>query len=109
MALASLEIHARPSVAEQVAERGRVLKMALRGLRSPHIVDVRGVGLLVGIELDLDGAAVNGLVKRALRDGLILLQSGPAGNVLAFTPPFDITDEEIAFTAARLGEYLAGV
>jgi len=65
------------------------------------------VGLLVGMELDLDGAAVNDLVKQALRDGLILLQSGPAGNVLSFTPPFAISDEEIAFTVQRLEEYLA--
>jgi len=70
---------------------------------------VRGMGLLVGLELDLDGAVVNDLVKRALRDGLILLQSGPRGDVLAFTPPFAISDEEIAFTVARVGKYLASM
>ena len=63
--------------------------------------------MLVGVELALDGAVVNGLVKRALRDGLILLQSGPKGNVLSFSPPFAISDEEIAFTVGRIGEYLA--
>ena len=106
MALASLEQHAKPELATHVRERGVRLKAALRELRSPHIVDIRGMGLLVGMELDLDGAALNGLVKRALRDGLILLQSGPAGNVLSFTPPFAISDEEIALTVQRLGEYL---
>ena len=106
MALASLEQHARPELALHVRERGERLKAALRELKSPHLLDVRGSGLLVGVELGLDGAAVNDLVKRALRDGLILLQSGPRGDVLAFTPPFMISDEEIAFTVGRIGGYL---
>jgi len=107
MALASLEQHAQPELAAHVHERGERVKAALRAMHAPHVVEVRGMGLLIGMELDLDGAAVNDLVKQALRDGLILLQSGPAGNVLAFTPPFAICDEEIAFTAKRIGEYLA--
>ena len=106
MALASLEAHAAPAVAAQVRERGARLMEALRAIRSPRVTDVRGVGLLAAMEFDLDGEATNGLVKAALRDGLILLQSGPAGNILGFTPPFGISDEEIAFTAARIGAYL---
>lgn len=102
MALASLRIHADPAVAAQVKERGARLKAALRGIGAPAITDIRGIGLLVAAELALDGTAVNNLVKAALRDGLIFLQSGPAGNVLAFTPPFSIADDEIAFTVERL-------
>jgi len=109
MALASLEQHAKPELAAHVRERGDRLQAALRAMHAPHVLDVRGMGLLVGLELDLDGAVVNELVKRALRDGLILLQSGPRGDVLAFTPPFAISDEEIAFTVARVGEYLASM
>ncbi len=107
MALASLEIHARPETAAHVRERGERLKAALRGIASPLIKDVRGVGLLVAIEFALDGLALNNLVKRALRDGLILLQSGPRGDVLGFTPPFDIADLEIDFTAERIATYLS--
>ncbi len=111
MALASLGEHEKPemAMASHVRERGRRLKRALQALQenhSPPIVDVRGVGLLVGVELALDGLTVNGLVKRGLADGLILLQSGPEGNVLAFTPPFEIGDDEIAFVARKLQEYL---
>ena len=109
MALASLEQHARPETAALVKERGAHLLAALRELRSPHIVDLRGMGLLVGLELDLNGAAVNDMVKRALRDGLIFLQSGPEGNILAFTPPFAISDEEIAFTVGKVRGYLAAI
>jgi 4-aminobutyrate aminotransferase-like enzyme len=109
MALASLEQHARPETAALVKERGERLLAALGELRSPHIVETRGVGLLAALELDLDGAATNDVVKRALRDGLIFLQSGPAGNILAFTPPFAISDEEIAFTVGKVRGYLAAI
>jgi len=108
MALAALEQHAAPGLASHVSERGERVIRALRAIRSPLVTEVRGMGLLVGMELALDGTAVNGLVKQALRDGLILLQSGPEGNVLAFTPPFEISDEETAFTVERMESYLAG-
>ena len=109
MALASLREHEKPQTAARVRERGTRLKQALREIRSPQVVDLRGVGLLVGMELDLDGAMVNILVKRALKDGLILLQSGPAGNVLGFSPPFGISDAEIDFLVNRLQEYLTSL
>ena len=49
------------------------------------------------------------IVKRALQDGLLLLADSPASNVLSLTPPFAIDDDEIAFVAARLQEYLTAL
>lgn len=116
MALASLEEHAKPETAAAVARTGGKFKAALRELQkiSPRrVADVRGAGLMLGVELvGDDGATPDGtlairVVKQALRDGLILLSGGPAGNVLSFTPPFAINDDEIAFVCARIQEYLA--
>jgi 4-aminobutyrate aminotransferase-like enzyme len=47
------------------------------------------------------------LVKRALHEGIIVLADSPAGNVLSFTPPFCISDEEIAFVANWLGSAIS--
>ncbi|MBV9658058.1 MAG: aminotransferase class III-fold pyridoxal phosphate-dependent enzyme [Verrucomicrobia bacterium] len=108
MALAALEEHARPETAAGVARAGERLLAALRAVRSPKIKAVRGRGLMLGVELDAAGGgdlAVR-VVKRALRDGVLLLAGGPAGNVLSFTPPFGLADDEIAFVGARLQEYL---
>jgi 4-aminobutyrate aminotransferase-like enzyme len=114
MALASLAEHARPEVVAQVHSRGQRLKAALATLSSPHIREVRGRGLMLGVELiQPDGAPFTALaiaiVKRALRDGLLLLADSPDSNVLSITPPFCIDDEEIAFVAARLQEYLTAL
>jgi 4-aminobutyrate aminotransferase-like enzyme len=67
------------------------------------------MGLLIGLETDLDGGALNQVVKRGLKDGLILLQSGPEGNILGFSPPFGISDEEIDHLAGRLQEYFTSL
>lgn len=111
MALASLEQHADPAVAARVRERGARLKSALLELRSPNIGHVRGLGLSLGIELVRPdglpfGALGVALMKHAMRDGILLLPESPDANVVSLCPPFSISDEEIAFVAARLQEYL---
>lgn len=114
MAIESLELHADEMLAPSVRERGTKLKDALRHLRSPFIGDVRGAGLMLGLEL-IDPAGnphtplALAIVKQALRDGIILLADSPSSNVLAFAPPFEISDAEIEFLAARLQEYLTSL
>ena len=99
MALASLEQHARPETAALVRERGGKLRAALLPLG-----DVRGLGLMLGVEVANAALAVQ-IVKRALCDGILILADAPAGDVLSFAPPFAIGDEEIAFAAAKLAGY----
>jgi 4-aminobutyrate aminotransferase-like enzyme len=114
MALVSLELHTQAGVAEHVRERGEKFKTALKNLRSLHVGSVRGVGLMLGLEVVTpDGVpdcklAVQ-ILKRGLQDGLILLSGSPQGNVLSFAPPFGINDEEIGFVAERLQEYLTSL
>lgn len=111
MALASLKQHADPALAPHVRERGAVLRKALKSIRSPFIGEVRGVGLMLGVELinaagQPDGERAARVLKNALRAGLILLADGPSGNVLSFTPPFQVSDEEIEFAAALITRLL---
>ena len=113
MALASMKIHGDAEIARTVHEQGAKLKTALRAIRSPHIGDVRGVGLMLGVELVEPGKSAPAtqraisLLQRALKDGLILLADSPSSNVLSFTPPFCISDGEIAFAVSWLERSLA--
>jgi 4-aminobutyrate aminotransferase-like enzyme len=111
MAIASLRQHAEPQLAKQVREGGAKIRAALQAISSPHVGHVRGLGLMLGVELiDRSGAPATELaikiVKRALSDGILLLADSPASNVLSFAPPFAISDEEISFAVSRLQEYL---
>lgn len=109
MALAALAEHAKPETAALVAHAGAKFRDALRTLRSPTIREVRGAGLMLGVELARPAAAVGWIVKAALRDGILLLGGGADGNVLSFSPPFAISDEEIEFVGSRLQEYLTSL
>ena len=69
--------------------------------------DVRGVGLMLGVEMILptgepDPESALALVQSALRDGIFLLADSPASNVLSLSPPFGITNEEIGFVVEWL-------
>ena len=110
MALASLDQHADSSLAARVRERGKVFKTKLRKLqsRAPDLIgNIRGIGLMLGAELITKNGEPNetlagAILKNGLRDGLILLADSPTHNVLAFTPPFSISDEEINFAYEKI-------
>lgn len=111
MALASLREHARPGTAEKVRAAGHHLRGALRNIASPRLGDVRGVGLLVGAEVvaadgSPDSATAAACVIGALQEGILLLSGGPHGNVLSFSPPFDVAPEETDFLAEKLAGIL---
>lgn len=111
MALASIAEHRKPETAERAILAGRRLEAALRELKSPRIAEVRGIGAMLGVELvdsqgRPDGALAGAIMRWGLAEGLILLGGGPHGNVLSFSPPFGVNEEEIAFLREKLDGYL---
>jgi len=111
MAVASLREHLLPETAARAARAGENLRRALADIRSPAIGNLRGVGAMLGLELvkadrSPDPALAGRVVVRALSDGILLLAGSPDGNVLSFSPPFDLTAEEADFAASRIQEYI---
>ncbi|MGA7093234.1 MAG: aminotransferase class III-fold pyridoxal phosphate-dependent enzyme, partial [Candidatus Cybelea sp.] len=66
-----------------------------------NVVDVRGRGLLWGIQLR-DAATAFAVVKDALARGVILLQSGLAGDTIAISPPLTIEESQLDRAVAVL-------
>ncbi|WP_294467903.1 aspartate aminotransferase family protein [uncultured Anaerofustis sp.] len=79
-------------ILDNVKEQGKYLKSKLEGLKEkyPFISDVRGVGLMLGMELDFP---VSDIINKALEKGLLLLNSGT--NIIRFVPPLIISKEDI--------------
>ncbi|MDG0993684.1 MAG: aspartate aminotransferase family protein [Akkermansiaceae bacterium] len=107
MALASIREHVRPQTAAKVTERGAKLIDLLKNLSSPLIHEVRGRGLMLGVELrHADGKPAGDeagiILTEMLGSGVMMLADGPCGNVLAFTPPFIISDAEMQFAVDAL-------
>jgi 4-aminobutyrate aminotransferase-like enzyme len=101
-ALAVLAILERERLEERSAELGEHLKARLEELQSrcPAMGDVRGLGLMVGVEIvDADGGPAPVLVDRILEslkdDGVLLGKAGADRNVLAFQPPLIIEKEDL--------------
>jgi predicted acetylornithine/succinylornithine family transaminase len=80
-------------ILDQCRRMGEYLVRGLADLRREHpgvITDVRGMGLLVGLELTRECASI---VKACLERGLII--NCTSGNVLRFTPPLIVQEKEI--------------
>ena len=92
-ALAVLDKISDTSFLSEVSRKGLYLKDLLeRKLGgNPHVREIRGLGLIVGIELDMPAKA---LVNACEESGLRVLTAG-SGNVVRLVPPLIITDEEL--------------
>ncbi|NDD26724.1 MAG: acetylornithine/succinylornithine family transaminase [Proteobacteria bacterium] len=89
----------------RVREAGARLGTALRRLDHPCITEVRGRGLMWGVQLRED-VLVAEVVQRCLDQALIIGSSG--GNTVRLVPPLIVTDDEIDIIAATLDRVLGG-
>jgi predicted acetylornithine/succinylornithine family transaminase len=95
---------------DHVRKVGTHLEAQLRAMQKKHpaIVDVRGAGLMWGLELNVDAAAVH---EAAVRHGVLVNRT--AGTVIRLLPPLMITeaelDQALGLLDAAFSEVLAGV
>jgi 4-aminobutyrate aminotransferase-like enzyme len=115
-AVASLGEMERLDLAARAEEEGARWRASLAGLAARHeaVGDVRGEGLMVGIDLVADrgdrapdAALAARVLVGALRRGWILLAGGPDGNVLSLTPPLTVARDLLDAAVRMLDETLA--
>ena len=100
-ALASLRVICDEGLASRAASAGaRLLGRLHLLLRDVTCVaEIRGRGLMVGVDLVADGAPAPQLsvavMIEALRQGVIVLPSGRHGNVVSFSPPLTIDERQL--------------
>jgi putrescine aminotransferase len=99
-ARAAIEAIEADGLVERSASIGATLLAGLREivqLRCPHLVrDVRGVGLLIGVEAE-DAGVAGELLAELMNQHVIVNYSLNASTVLRFTPPAVMGDEDIDF------------
>lgn len=91
-AVATLETLLNEGILDNCHEMGNYFRAALEKLQQKYtfISTVRGRGLIIGVELNMDGGE---LVKTAMARGLLI--NCTVGKVLRFVPPLVISREEI--------------
>jgi len=100
-ALASLEIIEREGLPEKAKTLGEYFLRELRTIKSEKIREVRGLGLMIGIELKEKAGPY---VQRLMDNGVIVLLAG--ATVIRLLPPLVITREEIDIVLSALKEAL---
>ncbi|OGD15279.1 acetylornithine aminotransferase [Candidatus Atribacteria bacterium RBG_19FT_COMBO_35_14] len=98
-AIANLKILQEEDLIRKCQKKGEYFKDKLKGLKEKYpekIEEVRGLGLMVGMELKEEGQDI---VKKCLEEGVLI--NCAAKNVLRFLPPLIVEEKEI--------DYLIGI
>ncbi len=116
-ALANIEYMQREDLPGQAQRKGKIVIEALRTMQKKFKVigEVRGVGLMIGVELVLDEEKTPATAKAeevraiCLKEGVLVGVGGVNGNVVRIQPPLVISDDEIAEVLHVLEMALAAV
>ena len=94
----------QPEFLASVSGKGKYFKeMLMQKLGgNPHVGEVRGMGIIIGIELDVPASP---LVDACRNSGLLILTAGK-GNVVRLVPPLIVSEQELGRAAEILLECL---
>jgi 4-aminobutyrate aminotransferase-like enzyme len=112
-ALATLRFHERHNLGERSERLGGYLQERLRRLQERHsaVAEVRGKGLMIGMELRDECGEPPGLLAdrllEAMKDaGYLLGKTGPERNVLTLMPPLIVEEQALGEMVETLAEVL---
>jgi ornithine--oxo-acid transaminase len=102
--LAALQLLEREQLARRAHDQGEYLMAQLGQLDHPAIVDIRGKGLLVGVEIDPSFASARAVCEALMAEGV--LSKDTHDTVVRLAPPLVIEREQIDFAVAAMDRVL---
>lgn len=102
--LEALELLVEDRLSERAAAMGERLVEGLRSIASPLITEIRGKGLLIGVEIDSRRATARHVAETLLRHGV--LTKDTHGTVVRLAPPLIIDREQIDWGLQRIRDAL---
>ena len=91
--LAALDVLVEEKLPARAAELGEYFMARLKEIDSPHVKEVRGRGLLIGVELKPEAGGARRFCEALQKRGLLAKETHE--HVIRFAPPLVITREEI--------------
>jgi len=114
--LATIQVIEEENLVENARVMGQRLREGLEALKQkyPLIGDVRGMGLMQGLELvgenkRPDAGAVKRLFERTKANGLLIGRGGLMGNVIRIAPPLNVTRDHIDQALKTLDQSFAQI
>jgi len=100
----ALRVLVEENLIERAAELGDYLMARLHEIESPHIKQIRGKGLWVGIALKAEAGGARRFCEALMKEGLLCKETH--WNVIRLAPPLVIDKEEIDWALERLAQVL---
>lgn len=101
VSIAALEVIEDEQLADRAFELGQYLEDRLREIDNPHIKEIRGKGLMIGLELDHEARSV---CESLLERGLLAKETHDC--VIRFAPPLTIEKADLDWAIERIYEVL---
>ncbi len=106
VARASLRVIVEERLPERAQELGTWFMGELAAIRSPHIAEVRGRGLLIGVVIRRESGPARPFCEALMRRGILAKETHE--QVVRFAPPLVATREELEGTLPAIREVLEG-
>lgn len=103
----SLRVLEEEQLASRAAELGEYLMARLRSIQSPHIREVRGKGLLIGLELHPEAGGARRFCVALMDEGVLCKETHE--DVIRFAPPLVITREQIDWAIDRVEKVITSI
>ncbi len=100
----AVEVILEEKLAERAGELGEYFQAKLRLLNSPKVAEVRGKGLLIGVELKSSAGPARAYCEKLMELGILAKDTHQ--QVIRFTPPLVIKKEEIDWALERIAQVL---
>jgi ornithine--oxo-acid transaminase len=102
--IASLDVLIDEGLIENSQEQGEYLMGRLKRIESPHIKEVRGRGLLIGVELHPEAGGARRFCEALMHENLLCKETHD--NVIRFAPPLVIQREDVDWAMERIEKVL---
>jgi ornithine--oxo-acid transaminase len=106
VARTAMKVLVEEGLIENAAEVGRYFFDLLEEIQSPYIQEVRGKGLMIGVELKPEAGGARRFCQELKEKGLLCKETHE--NVIRFAPPLIITTEEVDWAMERVAAVLSG-
>jgi ornithine--oxo-acid transaminase len=105
VARTAMKVLVEEGLIDNAAEVGRYFLDRLKEIQSPHIKEVRGKGLMIGVELKPEAGGARRFCEKLKEKGLLCKETHE--NVIRFAPPLIITKQDIDWAMERAAAVLA--
>jgi ornithine--oxo-acid transaminase len=106
VARTALKVLVEENMIENAVKMGDYFQSRLKEIKSPHIREIRGKGLMIGVELVPEAGGARRFCEQLMKKGLLCKETHD--NVIRFAPPLIIAKEDIDWAMERIAPVLVG-